>query len=90
MRSGIKGLGERLPLKRAKAASRPRDKSLLHNVNELAPHRCGAIHHGSLPSAVAINGRGRSGGARRNRTDDLKLAKLALSQLSYGPAGITA
>jgi hypothetical protein len=30
----------------------------------------------------------RNGGARRNRTDDLKLAKLALSQLSYGPAGI--
>ena len=28
--------------------------------------------------------RGR-GGARRDRTDDLKLAKLALSQLSYGP-----
>ena len=27
----------------------------------------------------------RSGGARRDRTDDLKLAKLALSQLSYGP-----
>jgi hypothetical protein len=25
------------------------------------------------------------GGARRDRTDDLKLAKLALSQLSYGP-----
>ena len=25
------------------------------------------------------------GGASRNRTDDLKLAKLALSQLSYGP-----
>ena len=28
------------------------------------------------------------GGARRDRTDDLKLAKLALSQLSYGPARI--
>ena len=28
----------------------------------------------------------RSGGARRNRTDDLLLAKQALSQLSYGPA----
>ena len=28
---------------------------------------------------------GRVGGARRDRTDDLKLAKLALSQLSYGP-----
>ena len=27
----------------------------------------------------------RNGGARRDRTDDLKLAKLALSQLSYGP-----
>jgi hypothetical protein len=26
-----------------------------------------------------------NGGADRDRTDDLKLAKLALSQLSYGP-----
>ena len=26
-----------------------------------------------------------NGGANRDRTDDLKLAKLALSQLSYGP-----
>lgn len=26
-----------------------------------------------------------NGGARRDRTDDLKLAKLPLSQLSYGP-----
>ena len=35
---------------------------------------------------------GRNGGARRDRTDDLKLAKLPLSQLSYGPnpLGITA
>ena len=29
-----------------------------------------------------------AGGASRDRTGDLKLAKLALSQLSYGPAGI--
>ena len=28
-----------------------------------------------------------NGGADRDRTDDLKLAKLALSQLSYGPTG---
>ena len=49
------GLGEWLPLKR-QAASRPRDKSLLHNVNELAPPCCGAIHIGArLISAVAIN-----------------------------------
>ena len=27
------------------------------------------------------------GGARRDRTDDLMLAKHALSQLSYGPLG---
>ncbi len=27
----------------------------------------------------------KTGGAGRDRTDDLKLAKLALSQLSYGP-----
>ena len=30
---------------------------------------------------------GKNGGASRDRTDDLKLAKLALSQLSYGPIG---
>ena len=29
--------------------------------------------------------RNRDGGARRDRTDDLMLAKHALSQLSYGP-----
>ena len=31
-------------------------------------------------------GAAKVGGARRNRTDDLLLAKQALSQLSYGPA----
>ena len=30
-----------------------------------------------------------NGGARRDRTDDLKLAKLPLSQLSYGPVSPT-
>jgi hypothetical protein len=29
-----------------------------------------------------------SGGARRDRTDDLMLAKHALSQLSYGPVAM--
>ena len=29
--------------------------------------------------------RAKDGGAERDRTDDLKLAKLALSQLSYSP-----
>ena len=31
-----------------------------------------------------------AGGARRDRTDDLLLAKQALSQLSYGPFGAPA
>jgi hypothetical protein len=35
---------------------------------------------------VFISGNKKAGGASRDRTDDLKLAKLALSQLSYGPA----
>ncbi len=39
-----------------------------------------------LPSLLIPHGcQGENGGARRDRTDDLKLAKLALSQLSYGP-----
>ena len=31
-----------------------------------------------------------AGGARRDRTDDLLLAKQALSQLSYGPKSVGA
>jgi hypothetical protein len=41
---------------------------------------------GSRPSATFD--RKPSGGARRDRTDDLLLAKQALSQLSYGPAPV--
>ena len=37
-----------------------------------------AVHFSLCPCRV-------SGGAGRDRTDDLKLAKLPLSQLSYGP-----
>ncbi len=37
-----------------------------------------------VSSNTNANGR-RNGGARRDRTDDLKLAKLPLYQLSYGP-----
>ena len=32
--------------------------------------------------------RAKGGGAGRDRTDDLKLAKLPLSQLSYGPPAL--
>jgi hypothetical protein len=37
--------------------------------------------------AASLASRAKAGGADRDRTDDLKLAKLALSQLSYGPKG---
>ncbi len=37
-----------------------------------------------FPSLVAVFD-AQVGGARRDRTDDLMLAKHALSQLSYGP-----
>ncbi len=40
-----------------------------------------------LRFCVALWGGG-TGGANRDRTDDLLLAKQALSQLSYGPVGL--
>ncbi len=39
----------------------------------------------TLPSSVVCRPSSEPGGARRDRTDDLMLAKHALSQLSYGP-----
>ena len=46
------------------------------------------LHRSSYAKASEDNLLGfaaKIGGADRDRTDDLKLAKLALSQLSYGP-----
>ena len=39
----------------------------------------------SAPATALLASRAKRGGARRDRTDDLMLAKHALSQLSYGP-----
>lgn len=39
----------------------------------------------SFPTMAKLEYFPELGGARRDRTDDLKLAKLPLSQLSYGP-----
>ena len=36
-------------------------------------------------AAAFVASQAKAGGANRDRTGDLKLAKLALSQLSYGP-----
>jgi hypothetical protein len=80
MRSSLAGRGVRQP-----PLSRWPDKSLLHDVKDAS---------GSRRIRNSVKGRknaphpasDRNGGARRDRTDDLLLAKQALSQLSYGPA----
>ena len=41
----------------------------------------------SFGAAAFVAARAKAGGARRDRTDDLMLAKHALYQLSYGPLG---
>ena len=50
----------------------------IHNVKECGPKSA----HRPKPDLVVFIPRDRVGGAYRDRTDDLKLAKLALSQLS--------
>ena len=65
-------------------------KFLLHDVNEPGPYTMctDQICSGRVARPIQRLHRHRSkrlGGAGRDRTDDLKLAKLALSQLSYGP-----
>ena len=42
----------------------------------------------AAPRQIFTAWRRKFGGANRDRTDDLKLAKLALSQLSYGPGQV--
>lgn len=44
-------------------------------------------HHGVPAPRLSAVAHDKVGGARRDRTDDLLLAKQALSQLSYGPVG---
>ena len=65
-------------------------KSLLYDVNEL----CAAKVEDPRAKLVSVRCATRPvegiGGARRDRTDDLLLAKQALSQLSYGPVKASA
>ena len=74
----------------------PRHRFLepIHNVKEgehrprfRAPKHA-KIWSSYLEKVAALPPPVEDGGASRDRTDDLKLAKLALSQLSYGPAPI--
>ena len=56
------------------------------------PDAPGRTDHDPAPHPMHHTGHGPSGpwtgGARRDRTDDLLLAKQALSQLSYGPSTV--
>ena len=67
------------------------ERSPLHDVRQHAhanDARSDALHARILFSRTSNLERpgATAGGARRDRTDDLLLAKQALSQLSYGPA----
>jgi hypothetical protein len=71
------------------ARRRQTSKSLLHDVNQLYA-RLFSGETGSMAGQANpgffIMGDCWDGGDRRDRTDDLKLAKLPLSQLSYVPS----
>jgi hypothetical protein len=61
----------------------------MSGVSGVSPPHDGNDHRLALAKTDSVSlrmwTRLKVGGARRDRTDDLKLAKLALSQLSYGP-----
>jgi hypothetical protein len=69
---------------------RHRLKKPIHNVKErpmprIHPKVKRCLHSWSMNRALNRRMGQENGGARRDRTDDLMLAKHALSQLSYGP-----
>ena len=72
------------------AAARRPERSPLHDVRQHA-HANDAVTRRIACANLFLRTSNKqadvtAGGARRNRTDDLLLAKQALSQLSYGPA----
>ena len=65
------------------------DRSPLYDVRKpacpsITNETCEALFSRTIEQCRSIKP---SGGARRDRTDDLMLAKHALSQLSYAPTG---
>ena len=68
------------------------ERSYLFTMSDITrPHAASRLHDGHefnfSANEILATARLRAtpGGARRDRTDDLMLAKHALSQLSYGP-----
>jgi hypothetical protein len=76
-------LGVRIVLDLAGRA-RCSERSPLHDVRQHASAEC-PRGHGRMRNVHSRTSFLPAGGARRDRTDDLLLAKQALSQLSYGP-----
>lgn len=76
-----------MPYSRCQTATRPSTGRSRHVSRRIAKHRFSrtALEH-APPHHSTLISQG-NGGARRDRTDDLMLAKHALSQLSYGPSG---
>jgi hypothetical protein len=73
----------------AKAPAEPRSAANSYGRTIRKTRRDRGSMIGTAPAPSLASGEpariGRAGGARRDRTDDLMLAKHALSQLSYGP-----
>ena len=62
------------------------ERSYLFTMSDIThPHQASRLDGGCARRSLRTS-QSSSGGARRNRTDDLLLAKQALSQLSYGPS----
>jgi hypothetical protein len=74
-----------LPNTSQSALSRKPRMCSLFTMSNIRASPIGKARIPFIPDAPRWPMNRRSGGARRDRTDDLKLAKLALSQLSYGP-----
>src|SRR5215469_7934198 len=62
------------------------ERSYLFTMSDITPAHQASQPHGASERRSLRTSRNSAGGARRDRTDDLLLAKQALSQLSYGPA----
>jgi hypothetical protein len=62
------------------------ERSYLFTMSDITrPHEASRLDDGCERLFSANEPKTPAGGARRDRTDDLLLAKQALSQLSYGP-----
>ena len=62
------------------------ERSYLFTMSNIAPGASNTQLERRRMTFSADESEFSAGGARRNRTDDLLLAKQALSQLSYGPS----